>query len=252
MPATILAAAQSASVPRDVGANLAQHLSFVRLAAERSVSLLLFPELSLTGYELAFLAAGVVDPEDAVLFPIRDLAQQAEMTVIVGAPVASGSNSKPSIGAICIHPDGTMSTYRKRILHPGEEEFAIAGTLNSHVLKSGDECVSLAICADTVSYEHPRWAKEAGATVHAAGVLWGQSGYDADASLIKAHCARHGFAALVANHARPTGGFQSAGKSAFWAPSGQLLCTAPAGELALLVATGAGNNWACNCTAIDA
>jgi predicted amidohydrolase len=252
MRPTILAAAQSASVPKDVRTNLAQHLIFARLAAEHSVSLLLFPELSLTGYELAFLAAGIVDPEDAVLFPIRDLSQQANMTVVIGAPVASEASSKPSIGAICFHPDGTLSTYRKRILHAGEEEFAVAGTVNAHVLNSNGQHVSLAICADTGSYEHPRWAKDAGATVYAAGVLWGESGYEADASLVKAHCVRHGFAGLVANHARPTGGFQSAGRSAFWTPSGKLLCTAPPDKLALLVATGAGNDWACNCTTIDA
>lgn len=201
---------------------------------------------------MSFLALGTVDPEDEVLFPLRVLSQQARMTIIVGAPVASEGTDKPSIGAICIRPDGTTSTYRKRFLHAGEVAFAAPGLVNVHKLDLNGERVSIAICADTVNYEHPRWAKEAGATIYAAGVLWGKTGYDTDAALIKAHCALHGFAGLVANHAAPTGGFHSAGRSAFWAPGGQLLCTAPPGVLALLVACGNGSDWACNCTTIDA
>lgn len=252
MPTTILAAAQSASVPQDVRANVAKHLAFARAAAERSVSLLLFPELSLTGYELASLAACIVDPEDEELFPLRGISRQARMTVVVGASVASESGDKPSIGAICMHPDGSLTTYRKRFLHGGEEAFAAPGSVNAFSIELSDERLSLAICADTVGQDHPRWARQAGATVYAAGVLWSRSGYDADAALIKSHCALHGFAGLVANHASPTGGYQAAGKSAFWAAGGELLCTAPPESPALLVARKSGNDWTCSCEMIDA
>ena len=47
-----IAAAQSASVPLDIAANLLRHLDFIDAAAREQVELLVFPELSLSGYEL--------------------------------------------------------------------------------------------------------------------------------------------------------------------------------------------------------
>lgn len=249
MPSTIIAAAQSASVPQDVDANLNRHLRHARLAAEHSVSLLLFPELSLTGYELSCLGALTVNPDSALLDPLRILSQEARMVIVVGAPLASQAG-RPSIGAICLLPDGTTSTYSKRFLHAGERAFATAGSAQSHTLKVNGEWVSIAICADAAHREHPQWAVEAGASVYAAGVLWSQAGYDADAALMKEHCAVYGFAGLAANHAAPAGGYLAEGRSAFWAPGGELLLTAPSGEQALLIAERRGSTWTCSVASV--
>ena len=48
----IIAAAQSASVPDNLGQSVIRHLRFGIIAAEHGVRLLVFPEVSLTGYEL--------------------------------------------------------------------------------------------------------------------------------------------------------------------------------------------------------
>lgn len=247
-----LAAAQSASVPGDVLANLDRHLSFAKAAAHEAVSFLLFPELSLTGYELHRLNDCIVSPNDLSLMPIRDFSRRAGMTIVLGAPVAPEIGGKPAIGAICCHPDGTTTTYRKRFLHEGEEAFASPGTVNVHRLEMKGQQLALAICADTVNPEHPRWAREAGATIYAAGVLWSSSGYAADAALIQEYSATHGLAALVANHAIPTGGYASAGQSAFWKPGGQLLCVAPKQGSVLLVAQAQDDDWLCSCRTVDA
>ena len=49
----VIAAAQSASVPGNVSRNVTRHLQFGAVAADKGVQLLVFPELSLTGYEPA-------------------------------------------------------------------------------------------------------------------------------------------------------------------------------------------------------
>lgn len=51
MPTLTIAAAQSISVAGDLPGNIARHLDFMASAAEQGVQLLVFPELSLTGYE---------------------------------------------------------------------------------------------------------------------------------------------------------------------------------------------------------
>ncbi|MGS5089918.1 carbon-nitrogen hydrolase family protein [Hydrogenophaga sp. A37] len=247
MPLLRIAAAQSSSVPGDVRENLRRHMPFVRAAAAEGVSLLLFPELSLTGYEPPLLPHHLLSPDGPVLAPMRELARRHRMTVIVGAPVRPIAGSKPAIGAICLYPDGSGATYRKRFLHTGEEAFASPGDVDTHCMDLTTERVSLAICADTVHAEHPRWAREAGATVYVAGVLWSRAGYAADAALMQAHAAEHGMAALVANHSSPTGGYASAGMSAFWKPGGALAITAPPTGDHLVVAELRHGAWSGTC-----
>lgn len=46
-----LIAAQIASIPGEIGKNISKHLDVIRLAASKGADVLVFPELSLTGYE---------------------------------------------------------------------------------------------------------------------------------------------------------------------------------------------------------
>lgn len=68
--ATTIAAAQSISVPLDVAANVREHLALVQAAAEHGVQWLVFPELSLTGYELAAMP-GLAPVHLQALGPLR-------------------------------------------------------------------------------------------------------------------------------------------------------------------------------------
>lgn len=52
MIAIVIAAAQSISRPGDIEANVREHLRFITAAHAARVQMLVFPELSLTGYEL--------------------------------------------------------------------------------------------------------------------------------------------------------------------------------------------------------
>lgn len=243
MPHLRIAAAQSSSLPGDVRGNLCRHLLFVEAAAAEGASLILFPELSLTGYELPLLKRHVLPADAPVLEPLRRLARLRRIAVVVGAPVPGGSDALPAIGAICLCPDGSSAIYRKRFLHAGEAQFASPGEVNAHGLDVGDQRVSLAICADTVHAEHPRWARADGATVYAAGVLWSGAGYAADAAIVQNWATAHAMAVLVANHGAPTGGFAAAGRSALWGPGGQLLAAAPATGDHLVLAERCDGGW---------
>lgn len=75
--------AQIAPALGDVGRNVALHLRFVEQARSAGVDLLIFPELSLTGYNLQDLTAEVAMPASAPL--LRKLSQAAgPMDVVVG------------------------------------------------------------------------------------------------------------------------------------------------------------------------
>src|SRR5690606_19929786 len=165
-----LAAAQTISVPGDLNANVERHCVFVRAAAAAGVELLLFPELSLSGYEPERVAACVVAPDGPELAPLRELARRHGMTLVLGAPLASG-NPRPHIGALVLRPDGSHLGYHKRHLHPGEEPWASAGCAAGAGFELGAERCALAICADLGHPEHAAAAAAAGASLYLAGVL---------------------------------------------------------------------------------
>src|SRR5262249_17340748 len=82
-----LAAAQTIPRRGDVEANLERHLALVRLAAEQGARLVVFPELSLTGYELDLANELAFSERDARLTPLVDAASAYQVILIVGAPV---------------------------------------------------------------------------------------------------------------------------------------------------------------------
>ena len=237
-----IAAAQSISLPGDVAGNVATHCKFIRSAASAGVDALVFPELSLCGYEPALLRDCVLTPDDAVLGPLRELSMAHSITVIVGAPVLSDRQGV-RIGAFVYFPSGATAIYCKQYLHAGEDSFAEAGELSSCTHRLGDETFSLAVCADTTHEQHALDASAAGASIYLAGVLWADAGYTADASDLQRYAARYRMATLAANHGGPSGGYACAGKSAIWAPGGELVAVAPGIGNHLVVASRDGTNW---------
>ncbi|NYE64033.1 putative amidohydrolase [Duganella sp. 1224] len=222
-----IAAAQSPSVAGDLAANLQTHLRFIAAAGARQVRLLVFPELSLCGYELPLLRACALTPDDARLAPLRVAATDAGMTIIVGAPLRDDGAALPCIASLTFRPDGGATIYRKQYLHGGEEVHAQPGPVGAHAQPLHSQRYVEAICADSTHAAHARAAADAGATLYVAGVLISASGYDTDATLLQGYARQHRMGVLMANHAAPSGGYVPAGKSAIWAAGGALLAQAP-------------------------
>jgi predicted amidohydrolase len=221
-----IAAAQTPSLAGDLAANLQTHLRFIAAARAQGVQLLVFPELSLCGYELPLLRACAMTADDTRLAPLRATATDAGMTILVGAPLLDAGAALPCIGSITLRPDSSSATYRKQYLHSGEEVHAQPGPTGAHAHALHGQRYVEAICADTTHPEHARAAAEAGATLYAAGVLISTAGYATDAALLQRYARDHNMAVLMANHAAPSGGYASAGQSAIWAPGGTLIAQA--------------------------
>ncbi|WNO03743.1 carbon-nitrogen hydrolase family protein [Rhodoferax mekongensis] len=220
-----IAAAQSTSVPLDVAANVQNHLRFVEAAAQHGVQWLVFPELSLTGYELAAMPDLVLHADHALLAPLREAAQRTGMAITVGAPVDSGS-ALPFVGAITLRPDGQHYVYAKYHLHGSETRFATAGSAQVGLQAWAGQQIASAICADTNYPSHAAQAAAAGACVYAAGILTSANGYAAEAPLWARYAREHAMTVVIANHGGPSGGYLSAGRSGIWDSQGELLAVA--------------------------
>jgi len=240
-PLTI-AAAQSISVAGDLAANIVWHQRFMAVAAEQGVELLVFPELSLTGYERGLAAELAVSPDAEVLQPLRDFAREVGVTSVVGMPIRLSDDSSVLIGALVFGADGSLRVYSKQHLHPGEE-VAFAPGAGGSMLTIGADTVALAVCADFSHASHAVAAAEQGADLYAAGVLITENGYAPDTALLQGYASTHSMTVLMANHGGATGGWESAGRSAIWASDGSLIVAAHGAGNVMVVARREAGDW---------
>lgn len=221
----IICAAQYCAVAGQLTANIDRHAQFMHHAAGHGVNFLLFPELSLTGYEPSLARDLALAPDAQVLQPLRTLATELAMTTVVGLPLRSSDSEAVMIGALVFAADGSQIIYTKQHLHPGEDAVFTAGN-GGDLLSVESEHISLSVCADFAHPSHPRAAAQAGAGIYASSVLISDNGYAHDTDVLKAYAEEHSMAILMANHGGPSGGWACAGRSAIWAPGGKLVARA--------------------------
>lgn len=108
-----LGLAQINTVLGDPQANLEKHLEFIAQARAQDVDLLVFPELSLTGYYLQDLAAEVATPpakDSAIFGPLYEASQ--EMDLVVGY-VDEDRRARFSIAAAYLSRGKLLHVHRK-------------------------------------------------------------------------------------------------------------------------------------------
>lgn len=240
---TRLAAAQTVARAGDLSGNLARHLHLARSAAERGAALVLFPELSLTGYELELAADLALDEQDPRLDPLRELAAEADITLVVGAPVRCAE--RLHLAAVVLGPEGPDRLYTKQRLGafpahlaprvpPPEPTVFVPGDRDP-LLEGPYGRAALAICADTGLAGHADRAAARGATCYLASMFFTPPEWQDEARRLSGFAATHRMHVLMANHGAPTGGLDAAGGSAAWGPDGELLQRLPGPGEGLLV-----------------
>lgn len=240
MPTPTLAAAQSVSLAGDLAANLRTHLDFITAAADAGVELLLFPELSLTGYEPTLAAALTLEGTDARLRPLREACRVAGLTAVVGTPIQGPTGLQ--IGALILGADGSCRVHTKEYLHPGEAPPFVPGS-GGDLLEVRGLKAALAICADSNHEAHADGAHARGADLYLASAVIGPTGYPADSVRLAGHARRLGMLVLLANHGAPTGGYACVGRSAFWQADGGCLVAAPGDGPCLVIVRQVAGAW---------
>jgi predicted amidohydrolase len=215
--ALTVAAAQPPCASDDVVANVAAHVDAIRGAAARVV---VFPELSLTGYELD---AGPIDPADERLVPLVDACASTGAIALVGAPTSDGGRGD-AIAVIAVDAAGARVVYRKMWLSEREAERFVPGA-SPAVLTIDGWRLGLAICKDTGVPAHADATAALGIDAYVAGVL--DTADDAAVQEERALriTAAHRIWVVMASFAGSTGGGYgtAAGRSRIWSPDGELV-----------------------------
>ncbi|MCP2337235.1 carbon-nitrogen hydrolase family protein [Actinomadura rupiterrae] len=214
-----VAVAQPSTASYDVEANALAHAKSVLAADARVV---VFPELSLTGYHLD---AEPVAPDDARLAPIIAACAETGSIALVGAPVPG-----PYIGTLAIDGEGARVAYAKQHLHGEENDRFLPGP-KPVVLDVDGWRLGLAICRDTGQPVHAADTAALGIDGYVAGVVHGEHERHVHGERARRVAADHGVWAVTSAFAGPTGhGFdRTSGRSGIWSASGELLAeTGPA------------------------
>ena len=215
-----IAVAQPPCAAYDVVANAAAHAAAVRSANARVV---VFPELSLTGYELDAPAIRVDDPR---LAPIAEACGHAGSVALAGAPVR-GTDGHPQIGILAIGAAGARVAYRKMWLATAEAEWFAPGTEPAVVEVDGWR-LGLAVCKDTGVPRHAADTAALGIDAYVAGVLEPSEAVAILDERARRVAADHHVWVAIASFAGSTGGGydHAAGCSAIWNPDGAPLTRA--------------------------
>lgn len=215
-----------------VEANVVAHVVLVEQAHALGARLVLFPELSLTGYDLgAFEGLGAsgqptpwLSDGDTRLKPLQEACVRTKTTTIIGAAWRE-SGRTPRLASLVIDPDGSVTPVFKTHLHGAERQLFVPGDGPEAVDVDGWR-VAIAVCADAAHPTHAGAAAEAGADVYAVSALYSR-GEELRLGLhLGARSMDHRMYGLLANLGGATPLGASCGFSGAWGPDGAALAQA--------------------------
>ncbi len=217
----IIASAQIQSEVGRIEANLEKHYYWVLQASHQEVDLMLFPEMSLTGYcrsEAKDLAWTLNDPR---LEQLQAYSNDFKMTIIVGAPVLN--NGQLYIGSIILSPFQQAIWYAKQYLHEGEEVyFSASMDMNPYIALKGER-IQLAICADIANVAHPLAAAKKDCSLYLASIYYTKKGIMEGHACLESYAIKYSMAILMSNYCGQVWQYEAGGKTAFWNADGTRL-----------------------------
>ena len=215
--------AQTNPVKGNILLNLKQHINFIHSAGENDVDIIIFPELSLTGYEPELAHELAVSADEIQFNQLQTLSNEYQMIIGVGMPTKSlDLKSQILISMIIFKPDQAYEIYSKQYLFETEKEIFIAGKQPAY-LSVNDEIVAPSICYELSNPNHSACAKQNNASVYLASVLNSLSGIEMDLITLSNIAQNHEMTVAMANYIGQSGGYQCAGRSSIWNDQGQLV-----------------------------
>ena len=237
----ILAAAQTKPVRGNIEANLLDHYRIITLAVQNRAQLIVFPELSITGYEREQAQKLTFQKDDLRLGHLKKLAVENNIIIVAGAPIQI--EAKLFIGEFIISPDNSISIYTKQFLHEGEDEFFKSSFDNNPIITIENLKISFAICADIDNPLHPENACKRESDIYIASIFFTPNGIPKAYKDLQSYAQKHKMNILMSNFSGDSWGYPSGGKSAFWNDKGELIAQMNESDSGLLLVENKSENW---------
>lgn len=217
-----LCAVQLASLKGDLPGNLQRHLVCIEQAAALGAELVVFPELSLTGYEPSVARQSALPVTSARLDPLQAACDRLGITVAVGLPLPTPDGIRIGMHIFC--PEAPRQAYAKQRLHDDELPYFTPGD-QALLLEVGEHRVAPAICYESMFMAHAAVARERGADLYLVSVAKTAKGIREGYAHYPEVARELGMPVLMANCVGPADTFIGAGGSAAWDSQGHLLAS---------------------------
>lgn len=212
--------AQTRPISGDVQRNIDNHLKFIDLAVSNGADTIIFPELSITGYEPELAKELATDQDDSRFDDFQQIADAKQVTIGVGVPVRNKTGI--SISMILFQPQKARQMYSKKYLHSDEEPFFVSG--ESSIALLGDKAnVALAICYEISVPEHAENAFRSGAEIYIASVAKSVDGVEKAVKRLSEIANQYSMTVLMSNCIRHCDDFECGGKTSVWNNKGLLM-----------------------------
>lgn len=208
-------------VKGNIEKNLVKHLQFIEAMVEQKPDLMMFPELSLTGYEPELAKDLATNANDIRLLPLQEASDKYNLILCVGLPTKN--EDQLYISMIIYQPGKAPITYSKQYLYPSEVSIFTPGSTPCILPYDAQTIIAPAICYELSNAAHADHAHRQHATIYMASVLNSVNGVDADIEKLSHIASTYRMTTFMANYIGVSGGYQCAGKSSVWNSEGKLI-----------------------------
>lgn len=212
--------AQTKPVKGDILQNIEGHKKLINLAIGNGAHMIVFPELSITGYEPELAKDLATNQDDSRLQDFQQLSDANNIIIGVGMPLQQDTGI--TISMIIFQPRQPRQTYAKQHLHEDEFPYFINGQ-GQVFLKAHNKTIAPAICYELSVPEHSEYAHKHGAGIYIASVAKTAAGVEKANKSLADTAKKYGMIVLLSNSLGPSDNFIGAGKSAIWNNKGELL-----------------------------
>ncbi|WP_409415883.1 carbon-nitrogen hydrolase family protein [Flavobacterium sp. PS2] len=237
----ILAAAQTKPKRGDIDSNLLDHYRLIELAITKNADLIVFPELSITGYERENASELTFTENDSRLEHLKKLAVDNKIVIVAGAPIKI--KDQLFIGEFIISPDNSVSIYTKQFLHEGEDVYYQSSFDYNPTIELENKKISFAICADIDNPLHPKNASENKTAIYIASIFFTPNGIPVAYKALQDYASTYKMNVLMSNFSGESWGYPSGGKSAFWNNKGELIAQINDSDAGLLIVKNQNDTW---------
>ncbi|ACP26286.1 putative hydrolase [Sinorhizobium fredii NGR234] len=233
-----LAALQMKSVGGDIAANLARIEGAAAEAAAKGATLLVTPELGITGYGAGEDIPALAEPaKGGTVQALQRISRDAGIAIIAGFAEREGAAVYNS--AVYVHGDGEPTIYRKSHLYGDyERSLFTPAQPETRLFKHQGVTCGMLICYDVEFPENVRRLASAGAdaVLVPTALPAGWSGTFITDHMIQTRAFENQVFVAYVNHCGSDAMFSFAGLSCVASPDGQVMAKANASDETLIFA----------------
>ena len=212
-----ICAAQTKPVTGEIETNIDYHKKLIDLAVSYGTDLIVFPELSLTGYEPRLAEELATTPGDERLTVFQTISDLCHIAIGVGIPVRNYAGIL--ITMIIFQPHRSKEVYSKQHLHIDEYPYFITGR-KQILLSVGENKIAPAICYELSVPAHSENAFNMGAQIYMASVAKSADGVKKAINDLSAIASKYSMTAVMSNCIGVCDGVECAGQTTIWSSAG--------------------------------